>query len=101
EQPQLDPNDPHGRRLLDSGSDKLIDRGYIALQAESHPVEFRKIEILEESDAAADAPPVNLLAGKLDEHWKTTGNWKLGDDGVVKLTPRPGEKGWQRYGAYL
>jgi hypothetical protein len=24
----------------------LIDRGYICLQAESHPVEFRKVEIL-------------------------------------------------------
>jgi hypothetical protein len=45
---------------------------------------------------------VNLLAGgKLSEHWTTTGNWKLDKDGVVALEPRPGEKGWQRYDAYL
>jgi hypothetical protein len=45
---------------------------------------------------------VNLLAGKdLSEHWTTKGNWKLGSDGVVALEPRPGEKGWQRYDAYL
>ena len=45
---------------------------------------------------------VNLLAGgKLTEHWTTTGNWKIDKDGVVELEPRPGEKGWQRYDAYL
>jgi 3-keto-disaccharide hydrolase len=44
---------------------------------------------------------VNLLAGGLNKHWTTTGNWKLGEDGVVSLQPRPGEKGWQRYDAYL
>jgi hypothetical protein len=41
-----------------------------------------------------------LLDGDLKEHWTTTGNWKL-EDGVVSLTPREGEKGWQRYDAYL
>ena len=44
---------------------------------------------------------VNLLDGKDLTHWTTTGNWKLGTDGVVELVPRPGEKGWQRYDAYL
>src|SRR5256885_457193 len=45
---------------------------------------------------------VDLLAGgDLTKHWKTTGNWKLDKDGVVALEPRPGEKGWQRYDAYL
>jgi hypothetical protein len=33
--------------------------------------------------------------------WTTKGNWKTGDDGVISLEPRPGEKGWQRYDAYL
>jgi hypothetical protein len=47
EQPQLDPNDADGRKLIDeAGGDKLLREGYIALQAESHPVEFRKVEIL-------------------------------------------------------
>jgi hypothetical protein len=44
----------------------------------------------------------NLLAsGDLSKDWTTTGNWKLDQEGVVSLTPRPGEKGWQRYDAYL
>lgn len=49
---------------------------------------------------AAEGEWIKLLDGKLDKHWTTTGNWKL-EDGVVTLTPRPGEKGWQRYDAYL
>src|SRR6266550_542027 len=45
---------------------------------------------------------VDLLAGAdLSKHWTTTGNWKLGKDGVVSLQPRPGETGWTRYDAYL
>ena len=45
---------------------------------------------------------VNLLPGTdLTKNWTTTGNWKIGADGVVALEPRPGEKGWQRYDAYL
>jgi hypothetical protein len=42
-----------------------------------------------------------LQGGDLAKNWITTGNWKLGSDGVVALEPRPGEKGWQRYDAYL
>jgi hypothetical protein len=52
----------------------------------------------------ADEPKdgwVDLVAGDLNRHWTTRGNWTLDKDGVVKLTPRPGEKGWQRYDAYL
>jgi hypothetical protein len=43
--PQLDPEDPIAAPFLD-GSEELLSGGYIALQAESHPVEFRSIEIL-------------------------------------------------------
>ncbi len=49
---------------------------------------------------AAEGEWTKLLNGDLKEHWTTTGNWKL-EEGVVTLTPRPGEKGWQRYDAYL
>jgi Domain of Unknown Function (DUF1080) len=44
EQPQLDPADKDAAALI---TDKkvLIEAGYIALQAESHPIEFRKVEI--------------------------------------------------------
>ena len=43
--PQLDENDPDTRKLMKE-DDKMLHVGYISLQAESHPVEFRKIEIL-------------------------------------------------------
>jgi len=43
----------------------------------------------------------DLLGKDLKKHWTTTGNWVLGDDGAVTLKPREGEKGWQRYDAYL
>ena len=43
----------------------------------------------------------NLLDKDLKTNCTTTGNWILGDDGVVALKPRKGESGWQRYDAYL
>jgi hypothetical protein len=44
EKPQLDSRDRDGRKLIHDGN-KTLSGGYIALQAESHPVEFRKVEI--------------------------------------------------------
>ncbi len=45
---------------------------------------------------------VNLLEGNdLSKHWTTEGNWSINEDGVVTLEPRPGEKGWSRFNAYL
>ncbi|MEE8467999.1 MAG: family 16 glycoside hydrolase [Planctomycetota bacterium] len=44
--PQLDENDGDAQRLLAGGADKLLSGGYISLQAESHPLEFRKVELL-------------------------------------------------------
>ena len=41
-----------------------------------------------------------LPEGDLTKHWTTEGNWKV-TDGVVELTPRPGEKGWSRWSSYL
>jgi hypothetical protein len=49
-QPQLDPDDPDARRLLDAGADKMLTGGTISLQSESHPVEFRKVELRELSE---------------------------------------------------
>jgi hypothetical protein len=43
--PQLDEGDPDARKLAPQGP-KLLSGGYISLQAESHPVEFRKVELL-------------------------------------------------------
>ncbi|MBW3543661.1 MAG: DUF1080 domain-containing protein [Planctomycetes bacterium] len=45
---------------------------------------------------------VKLLQGdSFEPHWTTKGNWKLDEEGVATLTPRPGEKGWDRFDAYL
>jgi len=44
EQPQLDPGDPDGKKLVIDGK-YLLSEGYIALQSESHPIDFRKVEI--------------------------------------------------------
>lgn len=43
--PQLDPGDANAKRLLPN-SPKMITEGTISLQSESHPVEFRKVELL-------------------------------------------------------
>ena len=55
---------------------------------------------------AADTPSaddgfVPMFDGKTLQGWKTTGNWVVEEGGIVTLKPRPGEKGWQRYDAYL
>jgi hypothetical protein len=43
-EPQLDEKDADGRKLIKDGK-KLLEGGSISLQAESHPVEFRKVEL--------------------------------------------------------
>lgn len=43
--PQLDPNDADARKLLDAGAELRLTGGYLSLQAESHPLEFRKVEL--------------------------------------------------------
>lgn len=60
--------------------------------------------IAAEDDAKPDARSAwtDLLpANKLDKHWHTKGNWLIDEEGVVRLEPREGERGWQRYDAYL
>ncbi|HMS55356.1 MAG TPA: DUF1080 domain-containing protein [Fimbriimonadaceae bacterium] len=44
EQPQYDPNDADAKGLIKDG-DLLINEGTISLQSESHPIEFRKVEL--------------------------------------------------------
>jgi len=44
--PQLDPDDKFAEKLIDKGGQLLLEAGTISLQSESHPVEFRNIEIL-------------------------------------------------------
>jgi hypothetical protein len=45
EKAQFDDREADARRLIKDG-DKMISGGSISLQAESHPIEFRKVEIL-------------------------------------------------------
>jgi len=46
EQPQLDPNDADAKALIPEGGNLLLNGGTISIQSESHPVDFRKIELL-------------------------------------------------------
>lgn len=43
--PQLDERDGNYQKLLPSDGNKLLSRGTISLQSESHPIDFRKIEV--------------------------------------------------------
>ncbi len=46
-QAQLDPRDQYYDKLLPADGNKILNKGTISLQAESHPTDFRKIELLE------------------------------------------------------
>lgn len=46
EKPQLDPRDKYYDKLLPTDGNKIISKGSISLQAESHNTDFRKIELL-------------------------------------------------------
>jgi hypothetical protein len=46
-QPQIDERDAISKSAWTPGTPKLLERGTISLQSESHPVDFRKVEILD------------------------------------------------------
>ncbi|MBC8325619.1 MAG: DUF1080 domain-containing protein [Verrucomicrobia subdivision 3 bacterium] len=50
---------------------------------------------------ADDQGWVTLYNGKDLTGWQTTGNWLPQQDGSLLIKPRKGERGWQRYSAYL
>lgn len=43
--PQLDPSDADAQKLIEQGAPLMLDKGTISLQSESHPVQFRKVEL--------------------------------------------------------
>lgn len=45
EQPQLDPADADAKKLIVEEPGLLLDSGWISLQGESHPIDFRRVEI--------------------------------------------------------
>lgn len=54
-QPQLDERDAHAR-VLETKQGKMLSRGTTSLQSESHPVEFRKVELLNLAEPAKTSP---------------------------------------------
>ena len=44
EKPQLDPKDADAKKLVKDGA-LILEEGYVSLQSESHPVQFRKVEV--------------------------------------------------------
>jgi len=44
--PQLDEKDKDAQKLLEAGHEKMLTQGTISIQSESHPTEFRKIELM-------------------------------------------------------
>jgi Domain of Unknown Function (DUF1080) len=56
QQPQLDEKDADAARLLAAGASKQLTEGYLALQSNGAPIEFRKVEILPLSAPAEPAP---------------------------------------------
>jgi hypothetical protein len=44
-QPQLDERDATYPKLIPGDGNKLLSRGTISLQSESHPIDFRKVEL--------------------------------------------------------
>lgn len=77
-------------------------KGFIGLQVHGigrgtgpYEVRWRNIKLRDLSKFKT------LYDGKTLNGWETTGNWLPQDDGSLLIQPRDGEKGWQRYGAYL
>ena len=50
---------------------------------------------------AEEKPWISLYNSRDLSGWQTTGNWIPQKDGSLLIKPRKGEKGWQRYDAYL
>ncbi len=44
--PQWDESNADAKKLIEKTGETLVDEGYISLQAESHPIQFRKVELL-------------------------------------------------------
>ena len=49
-QPQLDERDEYAAKLVKANGGVLLSGGTISLQSESHPIDFRKVEIMRLAD---------------------------------------------------
>ena len=94
--------------LIDEEKYKTHPTGFLGLQVHGigrgsgpYGVRWRNLRIREIEDGGNRLGWVMLYNGKDLTGWQTTGNWIPQADGVLLIKPRPGERGWQRYGAYL
>lgn len=94
--------------LIDTDKYRTHPRGFIGLQVHGigrrsgpYEVRWRNLRIREIEDGGYRDGWVSLYSGENLSGWQTTGNWLTKPDGVLLIQPRPGEKGWQRYSAYL
>ena len=88
ERPQLDDNDPDAQQLITNG-EKMLHEGYISLQAESHPVEFRKVEILPLAVGEHAPQPVPPVAKKVPKHLEKHGHVRIDDYYWLKERDNP------------
>ncbi len=99
-------NDVQVSDLTHDGLYESHPRGFIGLQvhgigagAGPFEVSWRNIQLREVRSETAGWS--QLLNGTDLSGWTTTGNWLVEKDGVIAIRPREGERGWQRYSAYL
>ncbi len=93
--------------LVDYKKFETHPKGFIGLQVHGirkgtgpYEVAWKNIEVRE--IPTKDKKWVSLFNGKDLKSWqKTSGNWLIEKGGVLKIQPRKGEKGWQRYGDYI
>ena len=95
-------NGEHVSDLTHEERFKSHPSGFIGLQVHGigkgtgpYEVRWRNIKLRDLSEFKT------LYNGKDLTGWKTTGNWLPQEDGSLLIQPRDGEKGWQRYDAYL
>ena len=95
----------NGQPIADTVHDerfKSHPKGFIGLQVHSigagqgpFEVRWRNLKLRDLTEFTS------LYNGKDLAGWKTIGNWLPQEDGSLLIEPRDGEKGWERYDAYL
>lgn len=81
---------------------KTHPKGFIGLQVHGIPKDKGPYEVRWRNLKLRDLSGFKTLYNDKDlTGWKTTGNWLPQKDRSLLIQPRPGEKGWQRYDAYL
>jgi len=72
----------------------------VAIAADPKPAVATKVAPADPKDPKAAGEWTDLIGKDYTEFWDTKGNWSQ-KEGVVSLTPRPGEKDWTRWNMYL